>query len=142
MQVPRKNVWASFKIQLGHISKNMPSIGLEEIEKKAPQQKNNRDCCTDGVVIFKWLVILIVLLSLGLKKRLVESKLLGSSPLGLYGMMSKTALFNEWWGGVSRTRFFRDCEKWCKRSTAVPLLDGELAEASFRRFATRASAVA
>ena len=45
---------------------------------------------------FKWLVIFIVLLlSLGLKKRLVESKLLGSSPLGRYGMMSKTALFED-----------------------------------------------
>ena len=46
---------------------------------------------------FNWLVILIVLLlSLGLKKRLVvESKLLGSSPLGRYGMMSKTALFED-----------------------------------------------
>ena len=43
---------------------------------------------------FKWLVIFIVLLSLGLKKRLVESKLLSSSTLGLYGMRSKTALFD------------------------------------------------
>ena len=35
MQVPRKNVWASFKIQLGHINKNMPSIGFEETEKSS-----------------------------------------------------------------------------------------------------------
>ena len=81
-----------------------------------------------------------------LELKLLTSRLLvwaSSSTLNLWGRMSKTALFDDRWGGLlSKARLFGDCEKWCKRSTAVPRLDGNFAEASFWRSATTASAAA
>ena len=76
--------------------------------------------------------------------KLLTSRLLvwaSSSTLNLWGRMSKTALFDDRWGGLlSKARLFGDCEKWCKRSTAASRLDGDFAEASFWRSATTASA--